>query len=110
MNGGHCHCYNALYLDNDTAVAGSLDLDEHAFVAHELATGDAHTGALGKVEFLGCEIEQLLVAGAGDGDELFHLGEGDCDFFVAACIDHVLQERYLGFHLLKARGCGIHEN
>ena len=110
MNGGHCHCDNALYLDHDTAVAGSFDLDKHALVSLELATTDAHPGALGKVELLGCEIEELLVTGAGDGNELFHLGMGDGNFFTATRIDHVLQERDLGFHLLKARWGCIYEN
>ena len=64
---------DAGYFYDDSSVAGSLDFDECAFKAVELASVDAYLDSFAEVDFFRGEEEQSVAEGLGYFHEVFHL-------------------------------------
>ena len=107
VGGGNGH--EAQDVDEHTAVA--LDADKEPLGARKRATDDAHALALGEVARVGVEVDELLVIGAGDPDEVFHLMGGDGDGLVRLAV-HDVADGQLGRPLVLGHlaGRGVDED
>lgn len=109
MKGGHGNGDDTSYLDDYTAVTGTLHFQEDTFLACKLTAGDAYLCSLGKVQLLGTEVQEVVVVSAGNGDETLHLNIRDDDFLTATGIGDVLQVGDFRFHTFKVRRTGMHK-
>lgn len=107
MDGGHGNGDDSLYLDDDTTVAGALHFQEDAFLAGEVTAGDTYTGSFRQIQLFGTEVKQVVVVGAGHGDETLHLDVGDDYLLTAAGIGDVLQVGDLRLDTLQFRRAGM---
>lgn len=97
MYEGRRYCNHALDVYYHAAVA--LEPDKYALGALERSSQDAHTVAVGKVTWLGIEVDELLVVGACDGDEAFHLLWRN-DYGQVLLFVHDVADGHLGVHLV----------
>ena len=106
-----CYGQEAGELNDDTAVAHALNLDEGALYPIERSTNDAHSSATAEVELFGMEIEQVIIITVADTNELLHLTVGDEDGTIMT-IDRtgeVLHNGQLGLELAHQRLRGVHK-
>lgn len=75
MNKRRCHRHHPFDRNHHAAVA--FDAEEHAFYAFEDATVDADAIAFGHGNIHRGKVNDLLIVGAGHGNEVAHLGFGD---------------------------------
>ena len=109
MNGGHGYGNDALYLNNHTAVAGTLHFQENTLLSRKVTADDTDFHALGQIQFIGLEIQEMVVIGTRYGDETLHLTVGDDYLPSAAGIGDVLQVTDLGLHTLHIRRTGMNK-
>ena len=81
---GKCDSCDAFDEQYYTAASLALHFHKVSRCAIEDATVNAHVCAFFDVYLLGAQVDDLLVARIGDGDELLHLAVGDCDWNVFA--------------------------
>ena len=107
MNGGKRNGNNTLYLDNHTAITCTFYFQEDAFLTFEVTTRDTNFRALGQIQFIGLEIQEVVIIGTRYSDETLHLTVGDDYLPSAAGIGDVLQVTDLRLHTFYIRRTGI---
>ena len=98
---GDCHDSGDGY--HNPLFPGPLDSHECAGAPFELAAGNPHLLAPGKIYIRGLKEDELLVVTAYGGYELLHLDLGNRYLLMAAAVGHVLQVVCPRFHPLDYR-------
>ena len=107
MDGGHGNGDDTLYLNHHTAVTRAFHFQEDTFLTLKITTGDAHLRTLGKVQFFGLEVKEMVVVSTSHGDETLHLDVGDDNLLTAAGVGDILQVSDLGLDKLQIGRTGV---
>ena len=80
-------------MDEDDDLLLAAYLDEGALDTIEGTADDAHWGALVEVDLVGGKVDELLIEGLTDADEVLHLaiGDGDGDVLAAHGLGEVME-------------------
>ena len=104
---GYCHDSGDGY--HHPLFTGPLDSHECAGASLELAAGNPHLLAPGKIYIRGLKEDELLVVAAHSGYELLHLDLRNRYLLMAAAVGHVLQVVCTRFHPLDYRLPAVNE-
>ena len=79
VDSSHGNSDDTLYLDNHTAVAGTLYFQESTLLTLNVTTRDTNFSSFRQVQFIRLEVQQMVIVGTGNGNEALHFTVGDND-------------------------------